>query len=124
MEGLTFDTGALLGLIARRHRMRKVYDTAVTRGWPMTVPVAVVTEGWRGPNPRYDEVLRVLHVEDMGIVLAKLTGEALAAVPSATTVDAIVMASAALRGDGVYTSDVGDLSRLQRVFPNVRIFQV
>jgi hypothetical protein len=37
--------------------------------------------------------------------LAKSAGEALAAVPGATVVDAIVMASAAARGGVVYTSD-------------------
>ena len=33
------------------------------------------------------------------------------------TVDALVMASAALRGDTVYTSDVGDLERLRAGVP-------
>ena len=35
--------------------------------------------------------------------------------------DAIVMASAASRGDIVYTSDFEDLSRLGRCFPSVRV---
>jgi hypothetical protein len=40
-------------------------------------------------------------------------------------VDAVVMASASLRGGGVvYTSDVDDLTRLQRHFPTVRILHV
>jgi hypothetical protein len=33
----------------------------------------------------------------------------------------VVMASAARRGDIVYTSDVGDLTRLRAVFPGVRV---
>jgi|HubBroStandDraft_6_1064221.scaffolds.fasta_scaffold419058_2 hypothetical protein len=45
--------------------------------------------------------------------LAKRAGEAVAKVPGATTIDAIVMASAASRGDVVYTSDFGDLERLR-----------
>ncbi|MBN8611303.1 MAG: hypothetical protein J0L92_11990 [Deltaproteobacteria bacterium] len=53
--------------------------------------------------------------------LAKIAGEAIATTPGATLVDAIVMASAASRGDAVYTSDVGDLERLRRRFPSVRI---
>jgi hypothetical protein len=36
-------------------------------------------------------------------------GIALGLVSKSTTIDALVMASAALRGDTVYTSDVGDL---------------
>jgi hypothetical protein len=34
------------------------------------------------------------------------------------------MASAALRGDIVYTSDVGDLERLAGRFPGVRVLRV
>jgi hypothetical protein len=45
-------------------------------------------------------------------------------VDGATTVDAIVMASAARRGDVVYTSDFGDLARLRAFFPSVRVLGV
>lgn len=41
-----------------------------------------------------------------------------------TTVDAIVMASAARRGDVVLTSDVADLERLARHFKSVRVLSV
>jgi hypothetical protein len=40
-------------------------------------------------------------------------GIALGRVPGSTVVDAIVVASAALRGDTIYTSDVSDLERLR-----------
>lgn len=46
----------------------------------------------------------------------------MAAVRGSTSVDAIVVASAARRGDAVYTSDVDDLERLRAFFPSVRIF--
>jgi hypothetical protein len=46
------------------------------------------------------------------------------AVRGATSIDAIVMASAAQRGDVVYTSDVEDLGRLSRFFPAVRVLGV
>jgi hypothetical protein len=39
----------------------------------------------------------------------------------ATAVDAIVMASAASRGDVVYTGDLKDLERLRVHFPGVRV---
>jgi hypothetical protein len=39
-------------------------------------------------------------------------------------VDAAVMASAALRGDVVYTSDVDDLEQLREHFPSVRVLRV
>jgi hypothetical protein len=41
------------------------------------------------------------------------------------TVDAMVMAFAALRAAGpVYTADVADLTRLSAVFPSVRILAI
>jgi hypothetical protein len=46
-----------------------------------------------------------------------------AAVKGATVVDAVVMASAASRGDRVLTSDFDDLDRLRSYFPTVRLLQ-
>jgi hypothetical protein len=48
----------------------------------------------------------------------------MAATPRATLIDAIVMASAATRGDIVYTSDVDDLERLRVFFPTVKVLSV
>lgn len=56
--------------------------------------------------------------------LAKIAGETIAASPGATVVDAIVMASAASRGDVVYASDFNDLSRLRENLRAVRILSV
>jgi len=42
-------------------------------------------------------------------------------VKSAIAIDAVVMASAALRGDVVYTSDTADLEKLRCRFPGVRV---
>jgi hypothetical protein len=42
--GLTFDTGALIGLERVHHSMRKVYDAAITHGVPITVQAVVVAE--------------------------------------------------------------------------------
>lgn len=54
--------------------------------------------------------------------LWRAVGEARGAVKGASIADAIVMASVALRGRGVvYTSDVDDLSRLQRHFSSVLV---
>src|SRR5205823_13953823 len=124
MAGLTFDTGALIGLERKRHRMRKVFDVAVSNRVPITVPVAVVVEWWRagsGSKLRH-EILRAVRVEPLDLYLAKLAGEALGRVRGAGAIDAMVMASAALRGDVVYTSDPDDLDRLREaVFEGVRI---
>ena len=50
--------------------------------------------------------------------------EALAKVKRATAIDAFVMASAALRGDVVYTGDIEDLERLRTFFPGVRVLSI
>lgn len=124
MVGLTLDTGALLALEKRRQRMRKVIDVATRDAVPITVPVIVLAEWWRGRNDLRDLIKRMVSVEPMQEAIALVAGEAMAAVRGATLADAIVMASAAQRGDVVYTSDFQDLQRLQVVFPAVRVLAV
>jgi predicted nucleic acid-binding protein len=124
VNGLTLDTGALIALERRRQRMAQVYRTAVENGVPLTVPSPVVVEWWRGRSDARETILRGLRVERLDDDLAKIAGEALAAIPLASVVDAVVMASAARRGDVVYTSDTGDLGRLQAYFPAVRVLAV
>lgn len=121
MTGLTFDTGALIALERRRQRMTQIYRLAVEDGLLVTVPAAVVAEWWRGRTDAREMILRGVRVEPLDGELAKLAGDALAAVARATTIDAIVMASAARRGDIVYTTDMGDLSKLEAFFPSVRV---
>lgn len=122
--GLTLDTGALIGLERRRQRIAQVYATAVADGIPVTVPAVVVAEWWRGRSDAREAILRGVRVEPASEGLAKLAGEALAAVPGSTTMDAFVMASAARRGDAVYTSDVHDLERLRAYFPGVHVLLI
>ena len=50
--GLTFDTGALIALERRTQRIWEIYRTAMKDAVPITVPVAVVVEWWRGANRR------------------------------------------------------------------------
>src|SRR5262245_30998379 len=116
MNGLTFDTGALIGLERRRQRISRVYTTAVADGIIITVPAVVVGEWWRGRSDAREAILRGVRVELVDAALAKAAGEAIAAVQGATLVDALVMASAARRADVVYTSDYDDLDRLRAHF--------
>ena len=122
--GLTFDTGALIALERRTQRIWEIYRTAMASGVVITVPVAVVIEWWRGRSDVRERILRGVRVEPLHTELAKLAGEGLAAVRSASPVDSVVMASAALRGDVVYTSDVDDLERLAAHFRGVRVLRV
>lgn len=122
--GLTFDTGALIALERRTQRVWEIYRTAMRDAVPITVPAAVIIEWWRGRTDVRQRILAGVRVEPLHSALAQAAGEALASVKSASPVDAVVMASAALRGDVVYTSDTGDLENLQRHFPDVRVLAV
>jgi len=84
----------------------------------------VVVELLRGRTDARAHVKSGLFVEPLSDALAELAGEALARVAGATVVDAVVMASAALRGDLVYTSNVADLERLRAFSPAVRVLAV
>lgn len=101
--------------------MRQIVERALAKDQLITVPADVVGEWWRGRTDLREAILESVDVEPLTVALAKLAGEALALSPGTTLVDAVVMASAASRGDVVYSSDVDDLEKLLRVFPGVRI---
>jgi len=123
-NGITFDTGALIALERRGARARKVLERATEQKVRITVPAAVVTEWWRSRSDVRERILMAVRVEPLSESLAKLAGEALAAVKGASPIDAIVMASAAQRGDVVYTADVSDLARLAGYFRAVRVLGI
>jgi len=124
VSGATYDTGMLIALERRKSRALAIHERLFERAIPITVPWVVVVEFWRGRTERRDAILRSVDIEAASIDLAKRAGEALAAAAGATMVDAVVMASAAARGDVVYTSDHDDLAALQRRFPDVRLLAV
>lgn len=127
MITLTLDTGALIALERAEKRMRTAAAAARDRGALLVVPAPVIIEWWRGDRlssrRRQASIYEALWIEPTTAVLAKLAGEALQATPGATPIDALVMASAAQRGDVVYTSDFDDLDRLRSYFPNVRVLR-
>jgi predicted nucleic acid-binding protein len=123
-NGITFDTGALIALERRGQRARKVLERATEQKVRITVPAAVITEWWRSRNDLRERILAGVRVEPLSEGIAKVAGEALAAVKGATPIDAIVMASAAQRGDVVYTADISDLAKLARYFRAVRVLGI
>ena len=128
MGGLTLDTGALIALERTRKRIREIVAAAQAGKDRITVPTVAIAEWWRGPDKRRQLIRAMFDVEPLDEELANSAGEALASlhkgghVDAGVTIDAIVMASAARRGDVVFTSDLDDLARFNRFFPNVRIF--
>jgi predicted nucleic acid-binding protein len=121
----TFDTGMLIALERRKRAAWEAFRAIVRRGLLPVVPAVVCVEWWRGRSDAREEILAAVIVEDMPPRLWRAAGEALGAVRGASLADAVVMASAALRGGGVvYTTDPDDLGRLQRRFPSVLVLPV
>jgi len=123
-QGLTFDTGMLISLERRKQRAWEVYRRARERYAPVTIPAPVLGEWWRGRTELRQAIVDSIRVEPLTDRIAILAGEALAAVTDAGTIDAFVMAVAALRGDVVYTGDVADLQKLCAFFPGVRVLSI
>lgn len=122
---ITFDTGALVGLERRDRTMLAFFEQLVASKASITIPACVVGEWWRGQKGKLVRILDAARIEPLTLSLAKLTGQVLAKVPDATFVDAVVVASAAQRGDLVLTSDLGDLGRIRDVmFPAIRLRRV
>jgi hypothetical protein len=124
LNAYTFDTGALIALERRRQRALGFLKIARVDKIPIVVPSMCIAEWWRGRTDLREKILAAVIVEHTDDLLVRLTGEALATVPSATCIDAMVMATAARRGGVVLTSDVDDLIRLQTAFPSVRVLAV
>ena len=124
MSGYTLDTGALIAVERRRQRMLGFLRIAKADKIPVVVPAICIAEWWRGRTDVREKILAAVIVEHTDDALVRLTGQALVTVPTATCIDAMVMASAARRGGVVLTSDVDDLIRLQAAFPSVRVLGV
>ncbi len=88
-NGITFDTGALIALERRGQRARQIVERAAEEKIRITVPSAVVTEWWRGRSDTRQYIVAAVRIELLTESLAKIAGEALAAVKSATAIDAI-----------------------------------
>ena len=104
--------------------MLAVFKTARVDRIPVVVPSACVAEWWRGRTDVREKILAAVTVQHTDDALVRAAGEALAKVPKATCIAAMAMAVAARHGGAIFTSDVGDLQRLQRVFPAVRVLGV
>ena len=129
-SGLTFDTGVLIALERRQQRAWNVYRLATSRKVRVTVPTAVIAEWWRGRSDVRDRIKTAITLipfpvraaEAAGVALGQIRGERDRAKLS---VDVMVMAFAATLGGAlVYTSDLDDLQKLTRYFPEVRLLGI
>lgn len=126
---ITFDTGVLVALERRDKRMWDRFRRLRERGVPVVVPASCEAEWWRRTDGHAAVRLAILSsVAPLTDAIACAAGEALAALErrrkptAALTIDAQVMATAALRGGGaVLTADPDDLSLFAAHFGGVTI---
>jgi predicted nucleic acid-binding protein len=120
------DTGALIAAERRKARALGFFQLARV-GWArLVIPLPVVAEWWRGKTDVRVEMLAASSVI-ASLDAAKAAGVALGHIRGGgvrLTVDAVVMATAALLGAIVVTSDPGDFDRLTPHFPGVTVLSV
>lgn len=126
MAGVTLDTGVFIALERRKRRALALWAEWIRTATTLTVPTVVIAEWWRDRQWDAARWLAGIDVEPVDESLARIAGEALGDLRLGRehTVDAIVMASAAQRGDTVHTADFEDMSRPATRFPGVRVLTV
>ncbi|PYV12820.1 MAG: hypothetical protein DMG07_16200, partial [Acidobacteria bacterium] len=107
---------------------RSLQSSAGSRSW------ARPERKWRNPSservgrpaasPSHATILEIGELEALSPRLALRAGELLARTRRANAIDAIVVASAAQRGDLVVTSDLRDLRELARAVSGVDVESV
>lgn len=115
------DTGALISAERGKERAARFFRLADIGRARLVVPLPVVAEWWRGRSDARDTILAATRVV-ASVDAAKAAGIALARlknVDGKLTIDALVMATAALLDAVVVTGDPGDFERLGAHFPGV-----
>jgi predicted nucleic acid-binding protein len=117
------DTGALVAAERGKERAARFLRLAHIGRARLFVPLPVVAEWWRGRTDIRDALLGATSVV-ASVEAAKAAGLALARikdVDAKLTVDAIVIATAAILDAVVVTGDVADFIRLGAHFPGVTV---
>ncbi len=121
-----FDTGALIAAERGKERAARFLRLVQSGRARIIVPLPVVAQWWRGRTDAREEILAATEVVG-SLEIAKAAGVALARakeVDGKLTVDAIVMATAALMDAVVVTGDPDDFERLGGHFPGVTVLSV
>lgn len=118
-----FDSGALIAAERGKERALRFLRLVNSGRARIVVPLPVIAEWWRGRTDVRHEILGACEVsasvaaaQAAGIALGRLRG-----VDAKLTIDAIVMATAALSSAVVIASDVLDFNRLSAHFPGVTV---
>ena len=126
MLSYVFDTGALIAAERGKERASRFLRLVRIGRARVLVPLPVVAEWWRGRTGVREEILAASHVVAT-VEIAQTAGVALAharAARAELTIDAIVMATAALLDAIVVTGDPRDFERLSVHFPGVSVLAV
>jgi predicted nucleic acid-binding protein len=126
MLSYVFDTGALIAAERGKERASRFLRLVRSGRARILVPLPVVTEWWRGRTDAREEILAASRVVAT-VEIAKSAGVALARVKGVhpgLTIDAFVMATAALLDAIVVTGDPRDFERLSVHFPGVSVLAV
>jgi predicted nucleic acid-binding protein len=120
------DTGALIAAERGKQRAARFFQLASIGAARLVVPLPVLAEWWRGRTDAREEILAATEVI-ASVGIAKAAGIALAKtrpVEPALTVDAMVMATAALLDAVLVTGDPNDFERLSLHFPGVTVIAI
>ncbi len=122
---LTIDAGALIAIDRDDRAMWSRLRHAVDRDAAPTVPAPVVAQVWRsGRQANLARAMAVCTVEPTDAALARAAGELCGRAQPHDAVDAIVVASAARRGDAIVTSDPDDMRALAAHVEGVTVIPV
>ena len=113
MAGFTLDAGVLIALERGDPTIVAFMQRARLAGRVVVIPAPVLAQSWRGSrSARIAALLAFAIVEPMSEEIAKGIGELLTRSRTSDVVDAMVVLTAASRGDQIVTGDVSDLARL------------
>jgi predicted nucleic acid-binding protein len=126
----TLDTGALVAMERQKLRGTMLLRASREHRAQLLAITPVIAEWYRGRSDARDRIMMavtcvpfpVRAAEAAGIVLGHMRSEKGRA---NAAIDVMVMAFAATHGGAlVYTSDVSDLQRIAKYFPEVRVLGV
>lgn len=126
MVRYVFDTGALIAAERGKVRAARFLRLVHVGAARIIVPMPVIAEWWRARSDARDEILAATLVV-ASVDITKAAGVALAGaanVDARLTIDAIVMATAAMLDAVIVTQDPSDFGRLGAHFRGVAILAI